>query len=233
MATHTEAELGLSAEVALGYQASLLSVYLKPMNASELLAFETKTETWLAANSPLEVSEAVSHQLMFAHLGRDNAKTMLISFALALVVLALIVTLIKRSWSLGLIALMLNFLPLLWVFGLWSWLGGHLSLGSTIVLGIMLGIIVDDSLHLMLRLPSVKSGTDFKTSTDFIRPYTNVMSVVTFTTVTLVLGFSIGLGSDFLPILQLSLLSCMVIALAWLFDVLLLPVFYRMLGRDA
>ncbi|WP_257982804.1 RND family transporter [Shewanella sp. GutDb-MelDb] len=219
-------QLRLQSELNKRKNASLVTLYLVPMTAMELVVFETKVNTWLASNAQnIDVSPSLGSNLLFAHLSIDNANNMLISFGVALLALAALLSILKRSLVFGLMGLLLNFLPLLWVFALWQLNGGFISLGTAVVLGMMLGVIVDDTLHLMLRLPSKDCGdSDTTVMWDAL---SKVLPVITFTTLAIALGFSIGLMSDFAPISQLSLLSCLVVLFAWGFDVLMLPVLYQ------
>ncbi|MCL1068741.1 RND transporter [Shewanella olleyana] len=222
-------KLGLGGEVSADYQSSLLSIYLTPLTAKQMIEFEDRVSSWLDDNHlDLMVSPALGSNLLFAHLSIENAKNMLWSFVVALLILSIIIGGIKRSLVFALIGLMVNFLPLLWVFGAWQIMGGYISIGSAVVLGIMLGIIVDDTLHLLLKLPQPNKANSF---ISFWPKYATIIPVISFTSLTLVLGFGIGLASDFAPIAQLSMLSCLVISLAWLFDVLVLPVIYHQWRR--
>ncbi|MFT5789954.1 MAG: putative RND superfamily exporter protein [Shewanella sp.] len=219
-------QLRLQSELAKSKNASLVTLYLVPMTAMELVAFEAKVDVWLAINAgSVDVSPPLGSNLLFAHLSIDNANNMLVSFGVALLALAILLSILKRSLVFGLMGLLLNFLPLLWVFALWQLNGGFISLGTAVVLGMMLGVIVDDTLHLMLKLPSKNCG-DSNTAIMW-NALSKVLPVITFTTLTIALGFSIGLMSDFAPISQLSLLSCLVVLFAWGFDVLMLPVLYQ------
>lgn len=224
LTNYTTAELGLASELSANKQSSLVTLYLQPLTAMELIAFEQSVDSWLTEHaSAVEVSPPVASNLMFAHLSVDNANNMLLSFAVALIALALLLSVIKGSVLFGFLGLLLNFLPLLWVFALWQLNGGFISLGTAVVLGMMLGIIVDDTLHLMLKLPDSKTLT----VSAMWQSLHKVLPVISFTTLTIALGFSIGLLSAFSPIVQLSLLSCLVVIFAWGFDVLMLPVLYR------
>ncbi|QQX82603.1 MMPL family transporter [Shewanella sp. KX20019] len=219
-------QLRLQSELAQLKNASLVTLYLVPMTAMELVAFEAKVKTWLDTNAgSVDVSPPLGSNLLFAHLSIDNANNMLMSFGVALLALAALLSMLKRSFIFGLMGLLLNFLPLLWVFALWQLNGGFISLGTAVVLGMMLGVIVDDTLHLMLKLPS-KDGSDNNNAMMW-DALSKVLPVITFTTLTIALGFAIGLMSDFTPISQLSLLSCLVVLFAWGFDVLMLPVLYQ------
>ncbi|ABZ77797.1 exporter of the RND superfamily protein-like protein [Shewanella halifaxensis HAW-EB4] len=228
LAKNTVVELGLASELSADKQSSLVTLYLQPMTAMELIAFEQRVADWLAEHllehpAEIRVSPPIASNLLFAHLSVDNANNMLLSFAIALVALAILLSILKGSLLFGLMGLLLNFLPLLWVFALWQINGGFISLGTAVVLGMMLGIIVDDTLHLMLKLPDQVQLSE----TCMWDCLHKVLPVISFTTLTIALGFSIGLLSAFSPIVQLSLLSCLVVIFAWGFDVLMLPVLYR------
>ncbi|GIU21539.1 RND transporter [Shewanella sp. MBTL60-112-B2] len=226
LANNSVTELGLASELSADKQSSLVTLYLQPMTAMELIAFEQKVADWIAEHSTqIEVSAPIASNLMFAHLSVENANNMLLSFAVALIVLAILLCVLKRSIIFGVMGLLLNFLPLLWVFALWQLNGGFISLASAVVLGMMLGIIVDDTLHLMLKLPDSKSLSEGALWLSLHK----VLPVISFTTLTIALGFSIGVLSAFSPIIHLSLLSCLVVIFAWGFDVLMLPVLYRRL----
>ncbi|MBW8182381.1 efflux RND transporter permease subunit [Shewanella nanhaiensis] len=198
--------------------ASVVTVDLIPMTAAELISFEEKVAEWeLQNDSEISIGQGLSQSIIFAHLSLSNAKTMLYSFGCALLFLLLIVTLLKGSFKLGGLALAMNLLPLIWVFGLWQWLGGGLSLGSAVVMGMMLGIIIDDSLHLLLKVDERECGKGLS------KTFTSVMPAVAFTSLLLLLGFALGLSSDFFPIVELSFLSMLIVAFAFLFDLIMLP----------
>jgi len=226
LAENTVNELHLQSELSATKNAALVTLYLKPMTATELIAFENKVHQWLVLHgSTVEVSPPLGSNILFAHLCIDNANNMLLSFGVALLALAVLLGVLKGSLCFAAMGLLLNFLPLLWVFALWQLNGGFISLGTAIVLGMMLGVIVDDTLHLMLKLPKrTQANMDV---TSMWQRLSQVLPVVSFTTLTICMGFAVGLLSDFSPISQLSLLSCLIVLFAWGFDVLMLPVLYQ------
>lgn len=222
---NTAQALGVQQLINADSSASVVRASLIPMKASELIQFERKIVNYLAANElqPL-ISPPLSHQLVFAHLSRDNAFTMLSSFGAALLLLLVLLISLKRSLKLALLGLLTNVLPLVLVFGFWQLIGGSLSLGGAVVMGMILGIIIDDSLHLLLKVSDAQKDRGGATLTGF----RFVMPAITFTSLLLVLGFSLGLNSDFFPIIELSFLSLSTIFIAWLFDFIVLPICYRM-----
>ena len=221
---NTTQALGVQQLINVDSSASLLRVNLVPMKASELINFEDKVLNYLASNKLNQVISApLSQQLVFAHLSRENSWTMLSSFGAALLLLLVLLILLKRSFKLALLGLLANLLPLVLVFGFWQVIGGSLSLGCAVVMGMILGIIIDDSLHLLMKVSEPQQNTPNQT----LNGFRSVMPAITFTSLLLVLGFSLGLKSDFFPIIELSILSLLTIFIAWLFDFIVLPICYR------
>ncbi|MCF1427632.1 MAG: MMPL family transporter [Shewanella sp.] len=216
--------LGLGKEVTDDLCRQLVQVYLRPTDTASMLALELRIKTWLSQQEyPGELSPALGPQSLYAHLSEDNAINMLLSFLVALVMLSLLLYHLRGSIRLALLGLTANLLPLIWVFGYWGMTGGGLSLGSTMVIGMILGIIVDDTLHLLLRLDAKGSEHPFVLRRQLIR----ITPAISLTSLVLVAGFMLGMLSDFGPILELSLLSALIISSAWFFDLLVLPSLWR------
>ncbi|MBV7315970.1 RND family transporter [Shewanella sp. NIFS-20-20] len=209
---------------------SAITLHLTSTDTASMLALEHDINAWLTTQTlpeQLTLSQALGPQMMFARLSRDNGLNMMMSFAVSALFLMLVVGCLRRSTSLALLALVMNLLPILWVFGLWSVLGGGISLGSAVAVGIIMGIIVDDSLHLLLRLPQ-QAAQQRRVMNVMLAQITPAISL---TSLILVAGFSIGILSDFGPIRDLSLLSALMILAAWWVDLLLLPNLYMRLMR--
>ena len=149
---------GLEQDLTRDYQAVKVSIFLEAVTAQELIAFDSKVKSWLENNiTPYSYEGGVGPDLLFAKLGERNARSMFFSLGLALVVIALIIGGLLRSWSATLIGLICNLFPVVTVFALWSLIGGYISLGSAMVMGMIMGIIVDDTLHMLIEI-----SADFK-----------------------------------------------------------------------
>jgi uncharacterized protein len=71
------------------------------------------------------------------------------SFALAFGLIALVMMVLLRNPLAGLIAMLPNLLPVGVVFGVISWCGQHVDVGSMVTASVALGIAVDGTLHLL------------------------------------------------------------------------------------
>ena len=212
---------GLEQALSEDYGAVKVSAYLNSISANELIAFDVQVRDWLEANLGSDGYEGgVGPDILFARLGERNAKSMFFSLALALIMIALIIGLLLRSWKATLIGLVCNLFPVIFVFAAWALVGGYISLGSAMVMGMIMGIIVDDTLHLLLKFPQETKSTYVS---PIITLYETVCPAIVITSITLAAGLFVGVFSDFRPIYELSLLSLSIILVAMLTDLLLLP----------
>ncbi|MFT5396527.1 MAG: putative RND superfamily exporter protein [Gammaproteobacteria bacterium] len=212
---------GLEQDLTKDYQAVKVSVFLKTVTAKELIAFDSKVRSWLGNNiTPYNYKGGVGPDILFAKLGERNARSMFFSLGLALVVIALIIGGLLRSWSATLIGLICNLFPVVTVFALWSLIGGYISLGSAMVMGMIMGIIVDDTLHMLLKYPRALNAT---VTSSVLTLYEKVCPAILITSITLAAGLFVGIFSGFRPIYELSLLSLSIILVAMLADLFLLP----------
>ena len=58
--------------------------------------------------------------------------------------------------KLGIVSLVLNLLPAVMGFGLWGYMVGNVTLAVSIVVAMTLGIVVDDTVHFMLKYANAR-----------------------------------------------------------------------------
>lgn len=76
-------------------------------------------------------------------------ESLIASFGLAFVVIAIVMMVLLRSVPAGLITMVPNLMPIGVVFGCLSWLGFRIDIGTMITASVALGIAVDGTLHLL------------------------------------------------------------------------------------
>ncbi|MGH8560569.1 MAG: MMPL family transporter, partial [Nevskiales bacterium] len=137
-----------------------------------------------------------------------------------------------RSWRFGLLTLIPNLLPLGVAFGVWALVNGEIIFTMAVVLNMVVGIIVDDTIHFLNKYlrgrREMKLGRE-----DAIRyAYHEAGSAMIVTTLILATGFFILAQSAFLPNSTMSLLTTIAIVLALPVDLLLLPTLILLVDRD-
>ncbi|MBF0107791.1 MAG: hypothetical protein HQL76_01260 [Magnetococcales bacterium] len=136
------------------------------------------------------------------------------TFALVFLLISLFLGLGHRSWRIFVLALVANFVPLVITGGLMVVLGVAINSMNFFVASVMLGVIVDDTMHLLHAL-DVEHGFD----AGLVR----VGKALWITTATVFIAFLTLTVSRIVPIAQFGWLSALTVLVAWLCDLYLLP----------
>ncbi|MDZ4261034.1 MAG: efflux RND transporter permease subunit, partial [Pseudomonadota bacterium] len=178
----------------------------------------------LKANAPAAMlSDGSSPAIMFAHIGQRNIESMLKGsvIALALISLTLIVSL--RSFKVGLISLVPNLVPATIAFGIWGIFVGQVGLSLSVVVGMTLGIIVDDTVHFLSKYLRARREQGLSGEDAVRYAFANVGNAMWVTSVALVSGFLMLSLSAFELNSGMGLLTAITIVVALLADFLFLP----------
>lgn len=143
----------------------------------------------------------------------------LLTAALAIfVVLALVFGSIKT----GFLAMLPNVLPVAVYFGLLGISGTHLSPTNALVACIVLGIAVDDSLHLLVRFGTLARQTGNE-KIAVQRTIRDVLPPISLTTIAACLGFLTLTTSPFHSQVMFGSLAAATLLFAWVCDLILAP----------
>jgi predicted RND superfamily exporter protein len=151
------------------------------------------------------------------------------SFLLAFIVIAVAIIVMLRSLRLGLLAMIPNMLPILLTMGLMPLFDIHLDVGTVMIAGIALGLVVDDSIHFLSRL-KVEEGRTPDVRDAIEAAIIETGRPIIFTSIVLSLGFLIFVFASFNPIIHFGILSALVIMLALVFDLVVLPAIMGFFG---
>lgn len=141
-----------------------------------------------------------------------------------LLVMSLILLLVFRSMKLLMLALIANFVPLLITAGAMVVLAIPVNSINLFVASVMLGIIADDTVHLLYA---------FRKTGSLDAALQEVGAALWITSVTVTLAFASLLFSSLVPISQFGLLSAIAVISAYGCDVCLLPFMMRDKGVSA
>ena len=180
-------------------------------------------EAWLARNgtTSMQAARATGTTLMFAKITRRNIASMLLGTGLGFALIAGILMIALKSVRLGVISLVPNVLPALMAFGVWAMLVGQIGFAVSIVAGLSIGIIVDDTVHFLSKYQYARDSMD---ATDSVRyTFRTVGPAIVATTVIVALGFAMLGLSTFRVTSYMGLLTSLTVACALVVDFLLLP----------
>jgi len=144
------------------------------------------------------------------------------SLSIALVLIFFIMVGLFLSGKVGMIALIPNIFPIIVNFGIMGLIGIDLSVATSLIASIAIGLAVDNTIHYL-----VCYNNEFKKDLDKDRALTDtIMRVgkpVIFTAITIGLGFSILMFSHFEPTAIFGLMMVITMCSALVGDLILLP----------
>jgi len=215
--------LDLNDQVNMDKSGTRLIITLQSLSSNEILALDAKFSQWIRQEMPEVEFASASTDLMFANLGKRNIVRMIQGTAMALVLISLILIFAFKSLRLGLISLIPNLLPAGIAFGIWGVLNGNVGLALSVVTGITLGLVVDDTVHFMSKYQRARKekGLDKKQAVEYA--FSTVGTAIWVTSAVLVSGFIVLGFSHFTMNAEMGIMTAMTIAIALFLDLLFLP----------
>ncbi len=144
------------------------------------------------------------------------------SLSLTLVLIIAAMSLLFLSAKVGFMAIIPNVFPILVSFGFMGWFGIELSVATSLIASIAIGLAVDDTIHYLVRY-----NEEFKKDLDKDRALRDTIYEVgrpiIFTTLAISLGFSILIFSHFKPTAVFGLLMVVTMLAALWGALLILP----------
>jgi predicted RND superfamily exporter protein len=179
----------------------------------------------LAAEHLPETDARIVGQWWLAQLGmgriiHDTASSFLTSCLFVLGFVALVL----RSRRLFLVSLLPNLLPMFAALVFMAMTGIPLRIGTALVLAIALGIAVDDTVHLMVRLK--REDLRLPAGEAVLRAIADVGPAMICTTVVLMLGFLSMLWNDLLALRDMGMVGAFTLGVALLAELLLVPALF-------
>ena len=197
-----------------------LSARITTMDTTHFLALAERVRQHAASlDVPLQITGT---DYMLAQMSRLLVHNQILSLASAVVLILGSITLALRSWKLGLAAAVPNLLPTVMVFGLMGWLGIALSTATAMIASVALGLLVDDTIHL-LYLYRHATRVGYATLAAVTYAVQHAGRAVLFTSLILTCGFWTGLVGSFKPTIAFSLLMGLTMLCAVATELLVTP----------
>lgn len=215
--------LDLNNQINVDKSATRISVTLKTISTRQILELERRVAQWLSNNTPSLLTTGSSPTIMFSHIGQRNIRSMLWGTSIALILISGILIFALRSLKLGLISLIPNLAPAAIAFGIWGVLVGEIGLSLSVVAGMTIGIVVDDTVHFLSKYLRAQREQGMRAEDAVRYAFSTVGIALGVTTAVLVAGFLVLALSAFELNSGMGLLTAITIAIALFIDYLLLP----------
>jgi hypothetical protein len=225
--------LDLNNQIDVNKSSTRVMILTDALSSNDLRALGGAATRWLGTHAqPSMVAEASGSALLFAHLTERNMRDMISGTFTSLFVISGIMILGLRNIRYGLISLIPNVVPSAMAFGIWGLTVGHVSFALSIVSSMSFGIIVDDTVHYLEHYAHARRDLRYSVEDSIRHAFSTVGTAVLATTIIVGSGFLILALSSFSFNRDMALLSAIVIACAFVADLVLLPTLLMMFDGE-
>lgn len=225
--------LDLANTINIDKDGSRFFVVTKHLTSKETRALANAARDWLQTNAPDMATLGVSPAVMFAYIAKRNITAMMWSIPLALAAISVLLVFALRSFKFGALSLIPNLLPLGMAFGVWGVYNGTINFTMSICLGMVMGIIVDDTIHFFAKYLRARRELGLSPEQAIPFAFRTVGTALVVTSIILVCGFLILASSAFTPNNGMSQLTAIAIVTALFADFLLLPPLILLVDRES
>ena len=219
----------LDKQVSFNYDIARITARTKSLNSKDVRTFTSDISMFVKKNIDPSIKVEYTGTMPFVEaMSKYVAQGQKRSFILAFLAITCMMIIVLRSFKLGLISMIPNVFPVLISLGLMGFAGVYLSIPLMILSPIIIGVAVDDTIHFFMRY-----RREFNRTGTYEGALKATLSTVgrpiMFTTMTLVLGFSVFGLSDMYNVVQFGLLAAFAFLWALLADFFFAPVLMLLL----
>ena len=216
--------LDLNNRINIDKSATRFIVTLQDVTANDIKLVAANGEKWLKDNAPEYMfSYGSGPSVMFANITGKQINSMIKGTLIALVLISFLMVFALRNIKVGIISLIPNLMPAMVGFGLWGLMVGRVDAGLSIVMGMTLGIVVDDTVHFLSKYLRARREQNLSPDDAIRYAFRTVGKALIVTTFIISAGFFILSFSSFAMNSNMAKLTSIIIVIALLADFLFLP----------
>lgn len=218
--------------VSRDYSTARVFIELSGFSSKEIGNNIKQIDSFINANFPDSTEYFYSGSTyQMAVMNQYITKGLVTSVLTAMLLIAIIMIIVFKSLKLGLIAMIPNILPVLVAGGIMGLFNIPLEFVTMTVVPLIIGLAVDDTIHLLLSLrEEIKRTGDFEISIK--RSFSVVGTAITETTIILCATFLIFTFSKVNSIIYMGILSCSGMLAAYLADIFVSPLLIRRIKKQ-
>ena len=222
--------MDLTDQINVDRSSTRVSAFVPFATTTQLLELDDKVQAWFAENAAELANPVTGQTHVYTMISARDVPSMLKGTTLALVFISFVIFLVLRNLKLGLVSLVPNLVPAAMGFGLWGFMVGNVTLAVSIVVAMTLGIVVDDTVHFILKYANARKRGE--SAEDAVRhAFKSVGMALTVTSLGLVIGFAILGQSGFAVNRDMARLTAITLSFALFVDFLFLPPLLIFLDR--
>jgi predicted RND superfamily exporter protein len=211
-----------------------LTVFMKDVGVKRMEQIEAELEPKLEKIFPKERYEVsmTGKALIYQKGTKYLINNLVLSLSLAILLIALFMAWMFRSFRMILISFIPNILPLLMTAGMMGFLGVPIKPSTILVFSIAFGISVDDTIHFLAKYRQELKARDWSIKKSVYPALRETTVSMFYTSIVLYFGFSVFMISSFGGTVALGGLVSATLLFAMLSNLLLLPSLLLSLERS-
>lgn len=215
-------------------QVSRVTTFMKDIGTDRMQDIEEDLSAKIAKVFPEDRYEVTitGKALVFMKGTNYLVRSLVISLSLAIVLIAIFMAYMFRSFRMIIISLIPNIFPLLITAGMMGFLGIPIKPSTILVFSIAFGISVDDTIHFLAKYRQELMTNRWKIQKSVYAALRETGVSMFYTSIVLFFGFSVFLISDFGGTKALGGLVSMTLLFAMLSNLILLPSMLLSLERN-
>ena len=219
--------------VTTDFQQAQMTLRIKWLDATGYEPLTRHIEAGIAAHIPAKVGKVEPTGSVYTLVTtiRLLLGDLMRSFGVAFVVITLIMMLLLRGVKLGIIAMVPNLMPIVFIMGLMGFTAIPIDMNTLLIASIAIGVAVDDTIHFLHHFRVIyEHGGDSEYAVR--RAASHSGRAMTTTTLALTMGFFVYMGSQMVNLQRFGMLIGLTCIVALLIDLVFAPALLRTIYRD-
>ena len=202
-----------------------ITTFMKDIDTKRIEEIEKGLQASLKKIFPAERFDVLltGKSLLFLKGTKYLVKNLFLSLSLAILLIALFMAYMFRSYKMIIISLIPNLLPLIITAGVMGFSGIPLKPSTILVFSIAFGISVDDTIHFLAKYRQELSANNWKIKPAVYSSLRETGISMFYTSIVLFFGFAVFMSSDFGGTVALGGLVSVTLLFAMLANLILLP----------
>lgn len=215
-------------------QYARITTFMKNAEIEKMERIEERLNEKIAKIFPKDRYEVTltGKAFLFQKGTRFLIRNLILSLALAILLISLFMAYMFRSFRMIIISLIPNLLPLLVTAGMMGYLGVPIKPSTILVFSIAFGISVDDTIHFLAKYRQELLANHWRIKKSIFAALRETGVSMFYTSIVLFFGFSVFITSNFGGTVALGALISGTLLLAMMANLLLLPVLLLSLERS-
>ena len=217
-------QIGQSASeiIASDRSRTLLTVFMVDQSNKEIINKTKRIQSWWTEQGlDLDIS-ITGRALISAELAEQTVHKSILYGSIAAILITLFMIFSFQSIKWGLFSIIPNATPFILLFGVWALFSGEISQASCMAFTMVIGIVVDDSIHFITKFREAKRSMLLDGALS--KTYDYVGQAITIGSLTFTAdGIIIYLASGSMATATLGAFISLTFFMAWLCDMLLMP----------